>query len=893
MALAASLGRPASFLPAIKCSQCGDEIEIAAMGDHDCNKAPPSPPKPQAPTTITPFTLRQMNANGVHKPSPLGQSQSAPPPQTPRILPPSSKNHALKAAPKAMRSPPPRINPDAANKPFLAPRPPRSESPMSPALSIRSASSNGASRPPPMRSLTSPMPRIWDPRPPSPELSANLDCAFPPFPAAPKTPGSGSRPGTSSGRNTPARSDRVPSQVSIRYGSRSGTDRRPSNNEQKLPTGGSGDATHASKRRPSQPDVPSGVSFEIRRPSLASIRAIQELPPLPSEPLPNEPITRPETSHSVQRHRADSTANFSRPDIQPQKKAPPPRPERPSDEDLPPDFLDRIGLKFVHAPGAEMSSIIPPSQPPVPLRSPDRSQTFPLQQRSSDEPAPSQLLRKTPTEPQIRSSVTRPPLVRGAASGPSRLPQARSRSQSTSSPGMEFRFEDAPPVPKTVQEHRLEGRHTPTGSGSSVTSSVPSTDNGSSIGPSPVGSAASSVDAFSPLSYDSHRYGVVDDAMRVAGLSLKSPQSTPGMRAEQPAQRSPPRNLATGNSPPEIPVPPTQIAASQVTMPAAFASPMESPMDPAMQGIRPLWQSSDVSMPPLTRTQTSPEPSPSQEPAVAPLAGPKQSDDYEPFQSVSPRTKQRTRSKSNAALTAPPQLKAHIPPQPPVLQSKAPRPDIGPRSTSAQKVIPGISAGRPFSPPESMPAPPPVPQTPARSQTPLSRRGTAARASCRGCNKIIEGKSVKAADGRLTGRWHKACFTCRTCEQPFTTADFYVIDNHPYCEQHYHEKNGSLCYGCNCGIEGQYLETSSSMSGGGDRKFHPRCFTCHDCRQVLNEDYFEISGKVYCERHALAAMRGQARLAAPGAGGLSAPDRRALTAERRTTRLGMMMMQQP
>ena len=170
---------------------------------------------------------------------------------------------------------------------------------------------------------------------------------------------------------------------------------------------------------------------------------------------------------------------------------------------------------------------------------------------------------------------------------------------------------------------------------------------------------------------------------------------------------------------------------------------------------------------------------------------------------------------------------------------------------------------------------------------PLARRPTAGRATCRGCGLVIEGKSVKAADGRLTGRWHKACFVCRTCEQPFTTADFYVIANQPFCEQHYHEKNGSLCHGCNRGIEGQYLETSSSSRNGSvARKFHPRCFTCCECREVLSEDYFEITGKVYCERHALAAMRGQARVAGPGS--TLGPDKRALTAERRTTRLMMM-----
>ena len=70
---------------------------------------------------------------------------------------------------------------------------------------------------------------------------------------------------------------------------------------------------------------------------------------------------------------------------------------------------------------------------------------------------------------------------------------------------------------------------------------------------------------------------------------------------------------------------------------------------------------------------------------------------------------------------------------------------------------------------------------------------------------------------------------------------------------------------------------------------------------VLAEDYFEIKGRVYCERHALAAMRSQPRMGGhPGApagyrgpqsglGGLSAPvDRRGLMAERRTTKLMVM-----
>jgi hypothetical protein len=135
---------------------------------------------------------------------------------------------------------------------------------------------------------------------------------------------------------------------------------------------------------------------------------------------------------------------------------------------------------------------------------------------------------------------------------------------------------------------------------------------------------------------------------------------------------------------------------------------------------------------------------------------------------------------------------------------------------------------------------------PPRSKTPVEpqRRPTTARANCKGCGEAIKGKSVSSADGRLTGRYHKQCFVCETCSEPFATATFYVIGDAPYCERHYHKLNGSMCKACDRGIEGQYLETERKQ------KYHPTCLTCSDCRRVLRDDYFEMNGKVYCERDA-------------------------------------------
>ncbi|KAH7326164.1 hypothetical protein B0I35DRAFT_127317 [Stachybotrys elegans] len=118
------------------------------------------------------------------------------------------------------------------------------------------------------------------------------------------------------------------------------------------------------------------------------------------------------------------------------------------------------------------------------------------------------------------------------------------------------------------------------------------------------------------------------------------------------------------------------------------------------------------------------------------------------------------------------------------------------------------------------------------------------RGDCKSCRLPIKGKSISSADGRLTGKYHKACFVCTTCSEPFTSAEFYVLDDKPFCGRHYHKLNGSLCGSCKRGIEGQYLADEASI------KYHVGCFRCLDCGQSLSNGYFEVEGRAYCERDA-------------------------------------------
>lgn len=154
----------------------------------------------------------------------------------------------------------------------------------------------------------------------------------------------------------------------------------------------------------------------------------------------------------------------------------------------------------------------------------------------------------------------------------------------------------------------------------------------------------------------------------------------------------------------------------------------------------------------------------------------------------------------------------------------------------------GRSLQRNDTAPAWMGASPPSPRV-----APPQRKGSAqpSRGDCKACRLPIKGKSISSADGRLTGKYHKACFVCTTCTEPFSSAEFYVLNDKPYCSLHYHKLNGSLCGACSRGIEGQYLEDETSL------KYHVGCFRCLDCGHSLSDGYYEVDGGSYCEKDAV------------------------------------------
>ncbi|WVF72042.1 hypothetical protein IAT40_006854 [Kwoniella sp. CBS 6097] len=153
--------------------------------------------------------------------------------------------------------------------------------------------------------------------------------------------------------------------------------------------------------------------------------------------------------------------------------------------------------------------------------------------------------------------------------------------------------------------------------------------------------------------------------------------------------------------------------------------------------------------------------------------------------------------------------------------------------------------------------------------------------SCRRCNLPIEKSAVSSSDGQLKGKWHRACFTCTRCDRPFEDDDFYVHGGKPWCQYHYHEENGTLCASGSCHqpIEGPSILTP----GPNPQRFHPGHLRCdhrggvsgaQNCRESM-EEYYDVGGNRYCERHV-----GEATRAVDGSG-------RSMTmrAEKRRTRL--------
>lgn len=111
---------------------------------------------------------------------------------------------------------------------------------------------------------------------------------------------------------------------------------------------------------------------------------------------------------------------------------------------------------------------------------------------------------------------------------------------------------------------------------------------------------------------------------------------------------------------------------------------------------------------------------------------------------------------------------------------------------------------------------------------------------CKKCGLPIKGETVSA----LGGKYHKGCFTCVSCDKKFTGKSFYVFDGQPVCRYHFHKMNNTICKDCNEPIEGQCIDVVEG-------RYHPECFKCCECHELLNMIYYSYQGNIYCEKDTL------------------------------------------
>ncbi|XP_078183160.1 LIM and senescent cell antigen-like-containing domain protein 2 isoform X11 [Callithrix jacchus] len=110
---------------------------------------------------------------------------------------------------------------------------------------------------------------------------------------------------------------------------------------------------------------------------------------------------------------------------------------------------------------------------------------------------------------------------------------------------------------------------------------------------------------------------------------------------------------------------------------------------------------------------------------------------------------------------------------------------------------------------------------------------------CGACRRPIEGRVVNA----LGKQWHVEHFVCAKCEKPFLGHRHYEKKGLAYCETHYNQLFGDVCYNCSHVIEGDVVSALN-------KAWCVNCFSCSTCnsRLTLKNKFVEFDMKPVCKR---------------------------------------------
>ncbi|XP_049676158.1 leupaxin isoform X2 [Accipiter gentilis] len=84
------------------------------------------------------------------------------------------------------------------------------------------------------------------------------------------------------------------------------------------------------------------------------------------------------------------------------------------------------------------------------------------------------------------------------------------------------------------------------------------------------------------------------------------------------------------------------------------------------------------------------------------------------------------------------------------------------------------------------------------------------------------------------------CSEMTECLGSFTSGSFFELQGRPYCELHFHQRQGNICHGCSRPVTGRCITAAG-------RKYHPEHFICAYCLGQLQKGTFREHGdKMYC-----------------------------------------------
>ena len=110
---------------------------------------------------------------------------------------------------------------------------------------------------------------------------------------------------------------------------------------------------------------------------------------------------------------------------------------------------------------------------------------------------------------------------------------------------------------------------------------------------------------------------------------------------------------------------------------------------------------------------------------------------------------------------------------------------------------------------------------------------------CGACRRPIEERVVTA----LGKHWHVEHFVCAKCEKPFLGHRHYEKKGLAYCETHYHQLFGNLCFVCNQVISGDVFTALN-------KAWCVHHFACAFCDQKMNQKtkFFEFDLRPACKK---------------------------------------------